>query len=127
MRAPENEDVFTTWSTDLDQANATLVCLCGELDASTAPSFLSDLQKVAGRGQHIILDVHLLSYIDSTGVAAVMSTKNAVQMSGRKMRLVGCHGLLTKILHITHFDSELQCFDDVESAVADLGGTQPAD
>ncbi len=123
MRTSENEDIFTTWSTELDDYGATLIYLCGELDASTAPTFLSDLQNVAARQRHVILDVHLLSYIDSTGVAAIMSVRSTLQSAGKKLYLVGCHGLLTKILHIMRFDTELRCFEDLDPVLAELGST----
>lgn len=118
MSTYENEDIFTTWTSELAEHDMTVVCLCGELDASTAPSFLSDVQGVVSKPRDVVADVHLLSYIDSTGVAAVLSIRNALQRAGKRLCLVGCHGLLTKILHITRIDTELRCFEDVDDAIA---------
>ncbi|MCE5197701.1 MAG: STAS domain-containing protein [Armatimonadota bacterium] len=120
MSISGSEEIFTTWASDLDEHELSTVCLCGELDASSAPAFISDMKKIISRRRNVIMDVHLLDYIDSTGVAAIISTKNAIEATGHKLGLVGCHGLLTKILHITRIEDELRCFEDIDQAIAGL-------
>lgn len=120
MPAPEYEEVFATWTDDVADKQASVVCLCGELDASVTAEFLNEMQQLVARRRNVILDVHLLSYVDSTGVAAMMSVRNALEAAGRSLRLVGCHGLLHKILHITRVDTQIRCFDDLESALEDV-------
>lgn len=114
------EEVFTTWTSELEGHNVSVMCLCGELDASTVPTFVSEVQDVIARHRDIIMDVHLLSYIDSTGVGTLLSTKNALRSGGKKICLVGCHGLLTKIIHMIRVERELKCFDDIETAVVEM-------
>ena len=120
MSVSGNEEIFTTWASDLDENDLSVVCMCGELDASSAPSFISDMQQLLNRRRNVIMDVHLLEYVDSTGVAAMLSTKQALDAMGRKLLLVGCHGLLTKILQMTRFDSELCCYEAIDDAVATI-------
>lgn len=120
------EEIFTTWSTDLSEVDASVVFLCGELDASSAPAFLTDMREVIDRGRDVIMDVHLLSYTDSTGVAAILATKNALQEVGRKLRLAGCHGLLTKILYTIRVRDDLLCYDDLDQAVQAVKTEQQA-
>lgn len=114
------EEIFTTWTSDLEGHNISVVCLCGELDASTVPVFVSEMQEILPRRRDIIMDVHLLSYVDSTGVGTLLSTKNALRDNGNKICLVGCHGLLTKIIQMIRVEEELKCFEDVDSAVAEM-------
>lgn len=116
---PADEDVFTTWTKDL---NGDLVCiyLCGELDASGVPAFLTDMHGITGRGKNLILDAHLLSYIDSTGLGALFSIKQALEAKGHSMCLVGCHGLLAKILDLTRLDSKVKCYENLDDAVAEV-------
>ena len=120
MPVPESEEIFTTWTSDLDDRDISLVFLCGELDASSAPVFLADMRNVIKQGKHTVMDVHLLDYVDSTGVGAILSTRNALHEIGRQMCLIGCHGLLTKILQLTRIDRELVCLDDIETAKAEI-------
>jgi len=126
MSVSENEEIFTTWTSDVQGTNASIVYLCGELDASSAPSFLADVQEVISRHRDIVMDVHLLSYVDSTGVAAILSIRNALREFGKNLYLAGCHGLLTKILNTIHASDDLICFDDADQAIAALRSTDKA-
>jgi anti-anti-sigma factor len=122
MSAREDEEIFTTWTYDLDEADASVLFLCGELDASSAPAFLADTKQLVNKRRNIIADVHLLSYTDSTGVAAVFSLRNVVERMGGKLLLVGCHGLLTRILHANQLAGRLLCCEDIDQAVQSLKG-----
>ena len=112
-----DEEIFTTWTSELDDGNQVALYMCGELDASTAPSFLSEVQSLAGAGRSVIMDVHLLSYIDSTGVGALLAIKKALERAGKRMALAGCHGLLARILEITHTQTEFPCYSDLDDAL----------
>ncbi len=120
MSVSENEDIFTTWISDIQGTDASIVYLCGELDTSSAPSFLADIQEIIGRCRDIIMDVHLLSYVDSTGVAAILSVRNALREFGKNLYLAGCHGLLTKILNTIQASNDIICFEDADQAIEAL-------
>lgn len=120
MGTPGDEEIFTTWRNDLDEGNLAAVYMCGELDASTSPSFLSDMRDLAESGRDVIVDVHLLTYIDSTGVSALLSISKALKRAGRRMCLVGCHGILARILEVTRVDREFPCYDDLDDAIAQM-------
>lgn len=117
MSLPTNEEVFTTWTTDMDDLDLSVVYLCGELDASSTSAFLKQTQDVVSRRRDVIMDVHLLEYTDSTGIAAILSVRNALHKAGKRLYLAGCHGLLQKILYTIRADKELICFEDVDRAV----------
>jgi len=115
-----DEEVFTTWTKDLDYYGVSVVYLCGELDASTVPVFLNCVREVIKAKRHIILDVNLLAYVDSTGVAAFLATRNTLASAGLRMCLLGCHGIVSRTLQITRFDRQLTLADDYEAALAVL-------
>ncbi|MCE5323033.1 STAS domain-containing protein [bacterium] len=125
MSLSGNDDIFTTLISDLDECELSVVCLCGELDASSVPGFISDVQSLINRRRNVIMDVHLLEYTDSTGIAAILSTKTALDALGRRLLLVGCHGLLTKVLHITRIETELCCYESMEDAVNSIKRSPP--
>lgn len=120
MVSPE-EEVFTTWTKQLDDVAVSVVYLCGELDASSAPAFLADMQALINTERSLIMDSHLLSYIDSTGLGAVFSIKQALQRAGRGMCIVGAHGLLSKIMQMTRADREFHCYENTDEAMAEYG------
>lgn len=114
-----NEEIFTTWTKSLDDTPVSIVYLCGELDASSVPMFLGDAQSLIDSGHDLIMDTHLLSYIDSTGLSALFSIKQALQKSGHRLCIVGAHGLLIKIMHVARADSEFRCYETLDDAIAD--------
>lgn len=120
MSVTRNEEIFTTWTDDLEESEASIMFLCGELDASTAPEFVTEARKIIGRRRNVIMDAHLLSYVDSTGVSAIISAKNALRAEDKELYLVGCHGLLSKILQLTRMDTTIRCLDTVESAIEEI-------
>lgn len=114
---PESqEDVFTIMTRDIPCSNVSVWCMCGELDASTVPAFLAEAQEIIERQRNVIMDVHLLEYVDSTGVSAMLSTRNALKTIERDICIVGCHGLLTKIIRLAQVEAELHCMDGLDSA-----------
>jgi len=117
MSGTDEDEVFSSLIKDIESTNVSVLCLCGELDASTIPGFIDDAHDVIERRRNVIIDVHLLDYIDSTGVAAMLSTRNALEAVGRKMCLVGCHGLLSKVLEITQTQLALPCLEDLDTAI----------
>ncbi len=119
---PADEDVFTTWTKELS-STALCVYLCGELDASGVPAFLADTQGITTRGKNVIMDAHLLSYIDSTGLGALFSIKQALEKNGRRMCLAGCHGLLSKILDVTRLNDKVKCYETVDEALSEIHAT----
>lgn len=116
-----SDDVFTTWVSEIDDRGAYLVCLCGELDTSSVPRFLSEMQQIIARRTHVIIDVHLLEYLDSSGAAAIVSTKQALDRVGRTFCLAGSHGLVSKVLRATRLDAQIASFEDVTAALGHLG------
>lgn len=120
MSETDKDEVFSSLVKDVESTGVSVLCLCGELDASTVPGFLADARDVIKRRRNVIVDVHLLDYVDSTGVAAMLSTRNALVSEGRKMCLVGCHGLLSKVLQITQAETELPCLDNLDTAIERL-------
>ena len=66
----------------------------------------------------------LLSYVDSTRLAAILSLKNALQGIGKRMCLAGCHGLVQRILEVTNIRREFKCFEDVDSAASTWSATR---
>ena len=118
--APADEDVFTTWTKDLNGAAVAVVYLCGELDASSVPAFLTDMHGITDSGKSIMMDTHLLSYIDSTGVGALFSIKQALRAKGHGLCIVGAHGLLSKILDVTRLNREVNCYESADEAMAEI-------
>jgi anti-anti-sigma factor len=121
-RMPEDPEngIFTIWTSDLDEHNASVVCLCGELDVSTVPTFLNEMRPVVARRRNVVMDVQLLEYADSTAIAAIMSTGKVVRQAGRQFCLSGSHGVVARILNAILAATEVDMFDNVDCALESL-------
>ncbi len=113
------DEVFTTWTRELEDAPVVVVYLCGELDASSVPALLSDLSEAINSNRSIMIDTHLLAYIDSTGLGALFSIKQALRDSDRGLCIVGAHGLLAKILKVARAEKEFRCYETSDEAMAE--------
>jgi anti-anti-sigma factor len=78
------------------------VILRGELDLSTANEAEEVLLKTvasATKGE-VTVDVTLLTFIDGSGARALIAAHNAAAATGRRIRIVGAHGLVATVLSI---------------------------
>lgn len=120
MSGQDDTAVFTTLISNLDDQRACVVCLCGELDVSTVPQFLVEMRTVVGRRKHVIMDVHLLEYADSTALAAILSARKAIEQMGRKFCLTGCHGVVAKVMNVILVGGHIDRYEDVSTALQSI-------
>jgi anti-sigma B factor antagonist len=63
------------------------VSVCGELDLSTAPKLADVLRHQVGLGHDVLLDLSAVSFIDSSGLHAIISAARAAGSQGRELTL----------------------------------------
>lgn len=63
--------------------------LRGEIDLATAPQVRADLAELASRdGANLVVDCSELTFIDSSGVAALLEVSQDMESHGRQMLIV---------------------------------------
>jgi serine/threonine-protein kinase RsbW len=93
------------------------VRLRGDLDFQSAPAVRATLHSVAGHplagevADPLILDITDLKYIDSSGIAALVSTARQAQARGRDLQLVGASPHVQSLLSATGFARFFQVID----------------
>jgi len=91
-------------STDGD---ACVVAVSGELDAHTAP----ELTAAAASGldapqiKHVVVDLSEVTFIDSTGIAALVRLRKRSQDADKALRLRNPGPRVVRVLQITALDS----------------------
>jgi len=101
---------------------ATVVVLTGEFDIAAVPSAIKELRALVTHGKGpVLLDVRGLTYIDSSGLGVIASTRAALVQDGRNLFPVGSHGIFQKALRLTQLDRELVCFPTMEDALRHVG------
>ena len=95
-----------------------IVEVTGEVDMASASLLVRALGDAVQSGSgSLILDVQRLTYIDSAGLQALISTLQSMEELGREMVIAGCHGIFRKLMEIGRFDTRFQMFATVEEAI----------
>ena len=99
-------------------SGACLVEVAGEIDVATVSLLARALGDAvhSGRGD-LILDAQNLTYIDSAGIQTLISTQQKLETLGRRMAVVGCHGIFHKLMSISSLGSRLPTYATVDEAL----------
>ncbi len=97
-----------------------MVVLEERLDAAVAGNFRDAVVQVAADGTHqLVLDLAKVSFVDSTGLGAMVSGLKALPAGG-SMVLCNVGQTVSALLHLTRMDKVLAVHQDRESALASL-------
>jgi len=85
------------------------------LDTSVSPRFKSDLVMLHSEGcVNMLLDLSAVSYIDSSGLSALLVANRLCAGSGGKVVLTGLTPFVTGLLQISRLDTLLQVAPNLE-------------
>jgi len=101
-----------------------VLSVSGEIDAYTAPQFMQAVMSILdGDEQHLIIDMHNISYLDSTGFTVLISAVKRVSPKNGTVNLVGCKTHVEHILLVTQLSTFMalhQTLEDALKAVSSL-------
>jgi len=93
------------------------IALNGEVDVYTSPRLRQELTDVVEAGcVNIVVDLENLSFIDSSGLGALVSVLRRVKERGGTLRLVCTKDSILKIFRITGLDKVFPVFTTVAEA-----------
>jgi anti-sigma B factor antagonist len=103
---------------DIDERDAVLIAtIRGVLDFLSAGSLQEQLNTALGLGApKLVLDLEAVTFVDSTGLALLISIQRRVQAAGGWLRLANPHNRLLRILHTTNLEQYFEVHDSVDSA-----------
>jgi anti-sigma B factor antagonist len=82
----------------------------GALDALTAGDVRPRLEQVlAERPTDVVVDLHRVTVLDSTGVGAIVSLFKRLKAQGGQMRVVGAQGQPLAVLKLLKLDRVFGC------------------
>lgn len=100
---------------------AAVVTLSGELDADTASRLRTFLaEQLLNGASNLVLDLTELSFIDSAGLAALISASKGARRAGVELILAGPVPAVRKVMRLTGIDVILPTVDSVEMALTRL-------
>ncbi|NDL57771.1 anti-sigma factor antagonist [Phytoactinopolyspora mesophila] len=96
-----------------------VVDVAGEIDVYTAPKLREQLVEIVDAGQyHIIVDMHGVEFLDSTGLGVLVGGLKRVRQHDGSLRLVRVQERILKIFRITGLTKVFPIHDTLEEALA---------
>ncbi|MEJ7893040.1 MAG: STAS domain-containing protein [Solirubrobacteraceae bacterium] len=101
-----------------------VITAAGELDAATVGRLDSAIDEVIREHEHhLVLDVGGVSFVDSTGITALISGLRRLNRSRRRLALACTTGKpVGRALALTGLDHTFECHATVQDAVDTLSG-----
>ena len=108
-------------SEHIDEHRAS-VALVGRFDARNAQTVKEALKRLIDGGvTHLIVDLAQVPFIDSAGLATLVSTLKAVRRVGGAVPLAGVQPQARTVFSLTMLDQVFTIHPTVEAALASLG------
>lgn len=101
---------------------ATVAVVAGDLDLLTVPDFGQQLDRVVlGADALLILDLSAVTFLDSSGLSALVTHQKRLAERGATTRLV-CAERLLKLFRITRLDQVFTIYESVDAATERVTG-----
>lgn len=105
--APGEHELFDVRSLDSGDWWC-LITLTGELDLAGVPRFRAVVDDAVARNRHhLAIDATGLSFIDSSGLVALLTARDEVTSDGGSLRLTGASTAVTRVLRMAGLIDEL--------------------
>jgi anti-anti-sigma factor len=86
-----------------DRDGARIVTLTGEIDIAV----MSELSPLLVAEEDVVVDLSHVSFMDSSGIAALLRAHRLQTTTGHRLLVRGAHGPVSRVLEITGADSVL--------------------
>jgi len=95
--------------------NNLMITLSGEMDAQGCTEIRPRLEEIMLQKEpHIVIDVSAVSFIDSSGIGAIVFLFKRLKEQNRSMEIIGVQGQPKELMLLLRMDSaiSLQCLPD---------------
>jgi anti-sigma B factor antagonist len=99
----------------------------GEIDLHISPNVTASLNMmIEKKPKQLIVDLSRVTYIDSSGLAALIEGMQKAEEYGGKFALAGLQETIRTIFEIARLDQVFQIFPDVDAALAATPESKPS-
>jgi len=91
------------------------VALKGELDLSTVGKLEDELIRLESGPRLVVIDMSQLSFLDSTGLRAVVTADERAREAGRRLVIVRGPDAVQRVFAITRLEERLEMVDDADA------------
>lgn len=96
----------------------------GELDLSVADQFRKRLEAAAMEDTEVLVSLERCDFIDSTGIAAIISAHKLMASKGRRLFVCNPTGQVSRILAVTGLNDVGLIYASIDAAMAERSGAQ---
>ncbi len=108
---------------NLSSPEPNLLVLEGEIDLAQSPAVKEAFRRLlAEKPRHLYVDLSGVSYMDSSGLAALIEAMQKLHPGGGTLALFGVQPTVLNILQIARLDQVFRLFPDLAAARAALEG-----
>lgn len=112
-----------TINEELLSGKRAVLTLNGRLDAGTAPDLKTKFTSLVGEGHiQLVIDLTRVPFIDSSGLAALVSGLKITQETGGTLKLVGLTEQTRTAFRVTLLDRVFEFYPDIDAALDSLPG-----
>jgi anti-sigma B factor antagonist len=96
-----------------------MIRAAGELDLSSAPSLSTAAENAFADGSQVLmLDLSGITFMDSTGISAVLTAHRAAEARGAVVAVIAPSDIAMRVLQIIGVEHLLHIYDSIDEALA---------
>jgi anti-sigma B factor antagonist len=99
----------------------TVLELKGDVDLSCSPDARKQILQCLESGQHLLIDLSAVSYIDSSGVASLVEGYQTAKKKNLRFGLVGVSGAAMAVLQLARLDKVFPIHASIEERLRTEG------
>ena len=104
-----------------EEASAVVVAFEGDVDLERLRRAREVLLECVGRKRAVLVDLSQVTYIDSSGVAALVESFQSARKGGTTFALVAVSDATLKVLQLARLDKVFTIFASVDDGLAEAG------
>ena len=95
-----------------------VLTVVGEVDFGTAGSLADEaITATSGDTAHLVIDLGGVTFLDSSGLKVLVSTRKRAEQAGQSMSLVAVPRVVMRVLTVTALDKAFTFYDSVDDVV----------
>ncbi|MFG2682068.1 STAS domain-containing protein [Streptomyces sp. NPDC048392] len=102
-----------------DSNGVRVVTLAGEIDHHTSDTLRRALDATGGPGPRVVVDLHQVTFMDSSGINVLITAHNALTEAGGWLRLAAARHAVERTIGIVGVDTFIDCHSTLEQALGD--------
>jgi len=103
---------------DREEKGFVILDISGEIDLYNAPEIKEFInKKIEEQKYNIVINFQEISYIDSSGIGALISTLSNLKKYQGTLKITNIHDSVKKVFELTKLTSFFEIYDNVETAL----------